>query len=210
MDHPPRVAILAALMPEMRAIERAVGGVAGVEVHLIGLNATRIPAIAPGTLVIVAGLAGALDPALRVGDLVLDTPVADLPAALPWRLGAIHTADHLITMAADKAALFRQTGAIAVDMEQAAVRRALPNISQIIGLRAISDPADMALDPAVVGMIDSVGRPRPLAVISTLARRPGLIPHLRELNANSKLALRNLGLGVKALVDRFAPAGDSR
>jgi hypothetical protein len=39
-----------------------------------------------------------------------------------------------------------------------------------------------------------------------LARRPGLIPHLLQLNASAKLALRNLGLGAVALVDRLKSA----
>ena len=203
MDEVHPIAILTALMPEYRAIHRAVGDPDGVMYHVVGLSATRVPQLPAGTLVIVAGLAGALDPALRVGDLVLDNSVANLPAELPWHTGSIHTADHLVATVAEKGALFKQTGALAVDMEQAAVRRALPQAAQVIGLRAISDAADLALDPAVLRMIDGVGRPRPLTVLSMLARRPGLIPHLRQLNANSKVALRNLAMGTAALVDRL-------
>jgi hypothetical protein len=212
MDDPPpaRIAVLVALQPERRAIERAIGGVHGVEIHLIGLKGFRVPTTGLPTRVIVAGLAGALDPVLGVGDLVLDRPVAGLPPGLPWHVGTIHTAEDLVSSVEHKRDLFRQTGSLAVDMEQAVVHRMLPNTCRIIGLRAISDPADMALDPAVIGMVDPLGRPRPLAVLATLARRPGLIPHLRQLNANSKLALRSLGLGVKALLDRFARTGDLR
>ena len=202
MDDVP-IAILTALMPEYRAIHKAVGERVGVAYHLVGLSATRVPQLPAGTLVIVAGLAGALDPKLRVGDLVLDTEVANLPPELPWHRGAIHTADQLVATVADKTALFRETQALAVDMEQAGVRRALPQSNRVIGLRAISDAADSAIDPAVIRMIDGTGRPRPLTVLSTLARRPSLIPHLRQLNASSKLALRNLGLGITALVDRL-------
>ena len=124
---------------------------------------------------------GALDPALRAGDLVLDTPIPGLPAELPWHVGGIHTVNRLITTPADKAALFRKTGALAVDMEQAVVQRAVPAGVEIIGLRAISDPADMAVDPAVLGFINEFGRPRPLVIGKTLLRRPSLLPQLLAL-----------------------------
>jgi hypothetical protein len=172
---------------------------------VIGIGATRLPPIPPGSRVIVAGLGGALDPSLKVGDLVLDTPVANLPADLPWCIGPIHSAQHPILTADAKASLFRESGALAVDMEQAVVRRAVPSDVEVIGLRAISDPAHMAIDPAVLRFIDDIGRPQPLAIASTLLRRPGLLRHLMELRANSNVALRNLGLGVRALLDRFPP-----
>ena len=203
MDEVHGIAILTALMPEFRAIHRAVGDQDGVTYHLMGLGAARVPQLQPTTVVIVAGLAGALDPKLRVGDLVLDTDIAGLPTELPWHCGAIHTTDRLVATVAEKAALFRETYALAVDMEQASVRRALPQATRVIGLRAISDGANFAIDPAVLRMIDGTGRPRPLGVLSTLVRRPGLIPHLRQLNVNSKLALRHLGLGVAALAKRL-------
>jgi hypothetical protein len=196
MPEASKLVILTALNAEAKVL----AGITGATVHVIGLRGARgVPPVAPGSRVIVAGLGGALDPTLRVGDLVIDTVVADGP----WRLGAIHSAEHAVTTPEAKAALFRETGALAVDMEQAAVRRVLPADVQVIGLRAISDPADMAIDPAVLRFIDDVGRPRPLAIAAQLLRRPRLIPHLRELQANSAVALRNLALGVHALVGRF-------
>jgi hypothetical protein len=200
MSEVPRIAILSALISESRAISRAVGNAEGVEFHVVGMKGVHMPKLAVGTIAIVAGLGGALDPALRVGDLVLDTPMEGLSHELPWHIGSIHTADRLVATVAGKSALFRETGALAVDMEQSTIRRALPNSARVIGIRAISDTAHMALDPAILGLIDATGRPKPLTVLATLARRPGLIPHLQTLNANSKMALRNLGQGVSALV----------
>ncbi len=174
------------------------------------MRGKRLPQTVTAARVIVAGLAGGLDPRLRAGDLVLDSPLPDLPLHLPWHIGPIYTTDRLVTTPADKAALFRDTKALAVDMEQAVVQKMAEAEVTIIGLRAISDPADMTIDPAVLNLVDEIGRPRPLAVMTTLLRRPGLIRHLRELNANSKLALRNLGLGVAALVEQFPRSHDSR
>jgi adenosylhomocysteine nucleosidase len=203
MGDKPRTIILTAL----RAEARAIGEIPGVEVYVIGFGAPRVPEVPSGARVIMAGLGGALDPSLSVGDLVLDTPMPDLKKDLPWHVGGIHTARHVVATLAEKAALFRETGALAVDMEQETVRRAVPRDVDLIGIRAIIDPADMAIDPAVLRFVDDVGRPRPLALASSLLRRPGLVPHLLELRANSAVALRNLGLGVRALLDRFPPGG---
>lgn len=210
MDQPSLI-ILTPLRIEELAIYRALGPLPlGVQVQLIGMRGVRLQMPSPGSSVILAGVAGALDPKLRVGDLVLDTPLPDLPQDLPWHVGPIHTEIDLVSNADDKARLFRRTHALAVDMEQEAVQRHLGPEVTAIGLRAISDAADMRVDPAVMDMVNVYGNPRPLRVLATLARRPWLIPHLRSLNANSKLALQNLGLGVKALVDRFTQAGGLR
>lgn len=231
MEERSPVHIFCALDLEARAVLRGLRkpGDAGagrrVEVHVIGIGAKRMPQINTARpCVIVAGLAGALDPALHVGDLVLDSPLPPpsaespggfsgewsqrFPVELPWRFGAIHSAGHLIATPAEKTALFRETGALAVDMEQAAVRRALPTGAIVIGLRAISDPAHMALDPAILGFVDEQGRPRPLRVASALLRRPSLLPQLLALRKNTALALKNLGAGIRAAVDGFPRGAD--
>lgn len=202
------VLILCALPMEAREIDKSLGR-GKFDVRTIGLGAKRIPKIPSQTrVVIVAGLAGGLDPMLRVGDIVLDTknpqglPSLGFAPENPWRVGLIHTSTCAVCSAAEKSAMFKETGALAVDMEQSRVADALLGSEvRLIGLRAISDPAHMAVDPAVLRFIDDTGRVRPLSVISTLATRPGLIPHLRELNSNSKLALRRLGDAVKSLVE---------
>lgn len=202
MPDPVRPVILVPLELEARAIRKAVDN----EVHVIGLRATRLPTLPDNARVILAGLAGALEPTLGAGDLVIDTPIPGLPQHLPWRVGPIHTSDRLVGAPAEKAALHRETGALAVDMEGAILYRAAQNV---IHLRAISDAAHTAVDPAVLRFIDNTGRPRPLAVATTLLRRPSLLPHLLTLRSNTNLALCNLSLGLRAVLDRldqFPPA----
>ena len=68
------------------------------------------------------GLCGALDPALRLGDVVVSGNVhIDTRAA--FVRGAVHTIDHVAAAAAEKRTLRDQTGAIAVDMESAAIEK---------------------------------------------------------------------------------------
>ncbi len=217
----------------------------------IGIRARLLDSVEPSaevSIVILCGLAGALHPELRVGDLVLDVSAelephpqvteyltaetqrrgegADfrlplfsasqrlrgaksLPSTVAGekhfgglRRGRIYTSAEIVPTPEEKAALFQSTGADAVDMEQSIVkqwcdRRGLA----LVGLRAISDTASQALDPAVIGFVDDLGRPRPAKIAAALARQPSLIPHLIRLNADAKLALKNLAAGVRAVVD---------
>ncbi len=72
--------------------------------------------------------------------------------------GRICSSDKIVSTPTEKAELFRQTGALAVDMESDRVRKwAGENGIPFIGIRAISDTADEALDPAVVGLVDEMG-----------------------------------------------------
>jgi len=199
-----KIIILTALEFEARAVRSAVEQ---VEVCRVGLRATELPAdLRRAAWVVVAGLAGALDPSLRVGDLVLDSPVAMACDGFV-KPGLVYTTERLVTSAAEKAELFRQTGALAVDMEQAVVRRALEGTGvPVIGLRAISDPADVALDPAILGFVDERGRTRPLAVAAAVLKRPSLVGPLKRLGAASRIASKMLGEGVRWLVGELMEA----
>ena len=98
-------------------------------------------------LLISAGFAGALDPGLKVGDIVIakNFSSAKIPdtsrlAGLTVRIGDITTVKHVIDSAEERLRLAETTAAAAVDMEtdfiaQACAEHALPMIS----LRAISD-----------------------------------------------------------------------
>src|SRR5580704_1861981 len=73
------------------------------------------------TVVVSTGYCGALDPKLRVGDIVVsdDTPLFSDRACAR---GVVTTRDRVAVTASEKRALRAETGAIAVDMEAAAVQ----------------------------------------------------------------------------------------
>ncbi|MDB5334003.1 MAG: nucleoside phosphorylase, partial [Phycisphaerales bacterium] len=136
-----------------------------VELHLIGIGASNFASAmlgADSAVFIMAGLAGGLDPSLRVGDVVIDDCPTGLLPDVAHRRGGIHTAEHLIATTTEKAALFAQTGALAVDMETQIIR-ALARQEGIpfVAVRAISDAFDEALDPTILKLVDGFGRPRP-------------------------------------------------
>jgi adenosylhomocysteine nucleosidase len=132
---------------------------------------------------IAAGFGGALDPELRIGDMVAarnfsDPALLAAIAALPARPGTLITTKKVIETAVQKRDLARHTGAIVVDMETAAISqlckaRGIP----MLALRAISDTAAQDLPvSAEVWFNTATQRPRPLALLLHLAAHPGRIP----------------------------------
>jgi adenosylhomocysteine nucleosidase len=195
----PKFWIFTAVTMEARALRRA-----ELEATVIGIGAGRLGTVIvpPGTTTIVmAGVGGAVDPSLAVGDVVTDgPPIAGV------RCGAIHTVDRVVSTPAEKAAVFAATGAAVVDMEQAVVRRwAEGRGLAVIGVRAVSDAATDAIDPAVVRFVTDTGRPRPGVIVGTLLRRPRLVPQLMRLNANTRLALARLSAMMPAFIASGGP-----
>lgn len=138
--------------------------------------------------VISFGLCGALDPALKVGDLLVASAVADtenaydtdpawagrLCAAVPGAiLASFTTADRPVASVADKAELRRRTGAGAVDLESYLVGR----LARWFGvpfavLRAVSDAAGRALPHAAQVGLGPDGRPAIGKVFASLGSNP--------------------------------------
>lgn len=164
-------------------------------VHIIGPRAAHLPAEVAGiSIIILAGLSGALDPALRAGDVIIDDR-SSLPAAhsssLPPR--GIYTADRIVATPQQKRQLHEFTKGAAVDMESKIVRAwAQQNAVPYLGIRAIADTADESLDPALAGLVDDTGRTRPAAAVAALIKRPGLLRHLLHVRRTSRIALDRL------------------
>lgn len=169
------------------------------------------------------GIAGGLSPLLRPGALVLARAVTDgtreWPCEARWisrhrralRLdqdgahqGTILGTARIVASVADKAGLYVETGALAVDLESLGVARAAEatNLPFIV-LRAVADPASRALPPAaLVGLKPDGGADLP-AVLGSLARRPGQLPALIRVARDSAAALKAL----REAVDRLGEDG---
>jgi adenosylhomocysteine nucleosidase len=153
-------------------------------------------------LVVAAGFAGALAPSLAVGEVILASEVVE-PEDLRWRValpaelgdllcGRLLSVPRLVTTPEEKRALARQYGALAVDMESAAVaemcqERRVP----CAVVRAISDAADAGLSPQLVTLLAG-GRASPARVIAALLRRPRLVGELWRLARDTRRAARRL------------------
>jgi adenosylhomocysteine nucleosidase len=187
---------------EAKAIAKALGPQHAQSPMVIGIRAVKLdPAWCQGKdAIILAGLAGALDPSLQVGDVIACVGNGDWPG-LPFRLGAIHTSSNLVAGAAEKANLFRHTGALAVDMEHAIVRElALKLNLPMLSIRAISDRADESLDPDLMRWVDDTGRPKVAALAAGLAKNPLRIRALIRLGRQSRLAAEKMAAAVRQVL----------
>lgn len=181
------------------------------------------------SLVIHAGFAGGLDPALRVASIVVVDWVIDsqgqtyrlnghIPTATPTAIASgatggpgdasyrpaattLLTMDHLVHSTTEKEALFRQHRAAVVDMETVHLAR----VAQQRGLamkmvRAVSDPAGMSIPQEAVRWVNADGSHNLPAAVWHLVTRPWKIATTMQLGRNVKLAGANLAQRIEALL----------
>lgn len=175
-------------------------------------------------LVIATGVVGALSSDLKPGDLILadrvfasraEGEIAEQVGAfgdahlraigrslsmagVNYTTGAILTTHRVLTTGAEKRRARESTGAIAVDMESAAIaveaaERGLPFIT----LRAVLDE----VDDEVVGaaMADEHGHVNPLAATAYLMRNPGTVLKIPRMMRNLTRATRAIADALEAI-----------
>jgi adenosylhomocysteine nucleosidase len=149
--------------------------------------------------VLSTGLCGGLAEQLEVGDIVVGTAVNGVSIDVPllmgrYLAGPIVSLDRVAQTVAEKRAL-RETGAVAVEMEAAAVldwarRRGVP----FYCVRVVSDTCreDFRLD--LNAARDAAGRFQPGRIVAQALRRPVQgVPELLRLRKNAAVAVRALG-----------------
>jgi adenosylhomocysteine nucleosidase len=184
------------------------------------------------------GVAGALDPALDVGAVLLpaevlrptgasaSAPMQRYPTSRTWRervvaalqphapvsAGALLTSALAVAEAQLKARLFQDTGAVAVDMESAAVAQvAAEHQLPFITLRVIVDTASVSLPASVMCMIDPAYAGRSgLWRAWTLLGAPQDWGALLRLARASRLAQRALSDCARRGDPTRAPAASGR
>ncbi|WP_206659574.1 phosphorylase [Hansschlegelia zhihuaiae] len=164
----------------------------------------RVTRFAPVAAILSSGLAGALDPSLKPGDVVVGHLVASadggssilerIRALLPQaRVGPIVGSDVIVATVEEKRALHARTGAVAIDMEshiaaRVAARHGLP----FAALRTISDGADQELPTAALVGLRPDGRMAVGAVLASLARDPAQLSALMGAAIGAERAFRAL------------------
>ncbi len=157
------------------------------------------------------GICGGLDPALRIGALIIGTAVGDnatdegwaarLAATLPHaRRASVAGVEIAAFDSADKAALFAATGAAIVDMESHIVARvAAAHGLRFAILRAVSDAAGDSLPMAARVPLTPDGGVRMGRILAAVAANPRQIPALIRLAGNTDRALKALAGAMDAL-----------
>ena len=187
----------------------------------IGYEAARTAAqalVSAGvTALMTFGMAGGLDPALKAGSIVLPGELispsgARFVTCRTWREriaaavsssqavseGNLLTSAVAIESVAAKAAAYQTSGAVAVDMESAAVAEvaAMARLP-FIAVRVIVDTAADVLPRAVVAA-SRAGRVQLGRLIAGLALAPGQIQPLIRLSQRYRTAMRSLRVIAEA------------
>jgi adenosylhomocysteine nucleosidase len=175
--------------------------------------------------IIITGVAGALDAALPIGRVVLadrlmvrrgDEFAAEMEIEAPpahrepftaaldvaqitFAVGPFLTSRRVIAKVADKKQAYEALGAIAVDMESAAValeaaKRELP----FVCIRTIMDTAVDEIEGAYLA--DENGRVKHLAVAAALMTKPRLVISSMKLMRNLRTATRSMSDAVAAVL----------
>ncbi len=181
---------------------RFAGGV--LEIVPIGVAASQLERLhdtAPPTLVVSAGVCGALAPELAVGALVVPETVlgpdgrryATAAVAGARRHGTLLTTDRVLQDGAAKSRRWLETGALAVDMESApilewAAARGVPGLV----VRAVSDPASRGVPADLARVVHADGRMRPLRAVTAMLARPGAFADAVALRAGTTSALKTV------------------
>lgn len=163
------------------------------------------------------GIAGALAPHLRPGDVVISAEVAsadhrwaaaepflsrvaDLARQIGAFEGAVFGAPAILATEEEKCRAWRETGALAVDLESDVVARIASQAGiPFIVARTIADTAYRELPPAALIPLSEAGTPNLARVLTSVLRRPRQITTLIALARETRMALAALAGSAHAL-----------
>jgi adenosylhomocysteine nucleosidase len=154
------------------------------------------------------GTCGGLDTALTAGSLVLPETVVSSAGAIfgvepawcervsrclarhiAYSHGPLVESRSVLGRPADKSALSRASGAVAVDMESAAVAEVARTAGvPFLVVRAVLDPAKRTIPAGILRATDPYGRVRGLPLLQALLWRPRTLIDLWQLRADLRAA----------------------
>ncbi len=145
------------------------------------------------------GVAGAISPKLRAGDLVLPESIYNerpLPVSLSWRNrihkhlpshlriigGKLATSKKILTSMTEKQKFAEITGACAVDLESGAVAEVAENSNiPFLAIRSISDPIEFSPPLALLDAVNPDGSTNITQIISLLLKQAITLSTLMRL-----------------------------
>lgn len=180
----------------------------------VGTRAAYLDARGAGvesaSLVISAGVCGALSPDLIEGDLVVPEAVVratrrHATVALPElrRAGTLLTVDEIVATPEQKARLWVETGALACDMESAPILEwAGARGVRAAVVRGVSDRASRGVSADLAAVVEPDGRVRTTRAVRVVLSRPRAISEAMMLMSGTNAALK----AVAAALGRIARA----
>ena len=118
----------------------------------------------------------------------------------PRRRGTLLTTDHVLEDAAAKSRAWLESGALAVDMESAAIldwaaARGLPAMV----VRGVSDPAGRGVPADLARVVQDDGRVRPMRAVTAMLARPRALADAVALRAGTTAALKTVATTLATL-----------
>ncbi|MBW1734366.1 MAG: hypothetical protein JRH00_07370 [Deltaproteobacteria bacterium] len=187
---------------------------------------------AEGVVVLgVTGISGGLNPSLEPGDLILADSIMEhggdthkqvweetsgfvkavrgdlLAKGIRAHGGTVITVRRPLLSAREKQALFTRTGALAVDMESAAVAATAVEAGlPFFALRAVCDPAARSIPVTLVHCLDQSGGIRLAPLFRGILRSPTLVFDILRLKRDFTTALASLKRAWHIRVKRSLPS----
>jgi len=209
------VGIVSALPRELADLERqhrpnCVILAAGMGAEGADRGAEKLVASRQLSALISAGYAGGLTPPAVPGAIVVDTDDPRLDASLPAApRGRITTVAGVVKTPETRARLAVETGAIAVDMESAAIKQvAARHGLAFAAVRAITDGPDSTLVIDWDRYRDGNGQLRTWAAVLEALRTPGGVAEMRQLWYASRKASRALASYLGDFLTRWSAMND--
>ncbi len=192
---------------ELFELEHAVVAVGGIGEKCARLTAEIVSQYAAPRLLVSAGIAGAISPKLKVGDVGRIRQVVDVATGERFAAGGgdwVLATSQDVSDSAEKGQLFAKYGADVVDMEGAAVAKvARQRGLEFAAIKSISDDASFAMPP-LTRFIDQNGRFSTGRFLLYVALRPKWWPALEKMKANAAKASANLCTALKHLIEEYA------
>lgn len=161
------------------------------------------------------GIAGALEPGLPVGAMVIGAQVASADGTLPcdsrWtadlmqkfpeaHCGPVWGSEKIVGSARDKRALYEKSRCLVVDMESQCVAQIAAEAGVPLAvLRVVCDSVDMDVPPVVMASINEDGSINIGRALWHLARHPLQIPDLFSMTRGTSKALGVLKQAAKSI-----------
>ncbi len=235
------IAVISALAFEHASLDARIDALNQSPIHVYqcgpgqdrAYDATRTALAAGATAIVSWGVAGGLQRGLRSGTIVVPRRVRAQSGAVfdtdsRWRMqlcrslktrfpvdeGDLYQSPDVLKTATEKAAIATTTGAVAVDMESAAIARASADARRpFVAVRVVVDTSEDSLPAGVEAWIDEAGNRKPGAAWAVLVN-PRDWPSLVNLFRRYRAARRSLAAASALLVphglvfDDAAMAGD--
>jgi adenosylhomocysteine nucleosidase len=189
---------------ELFEMDSAVVALSGIGKKAARRAAEAVLEYAQPKLLLSAGIAGAISPRLKVGDVGRIREVVDIATGerYPTRGGEwVLATSQDVSDAAEKRELGAKYGADVVDMEGAEVAQvARERGLEFAAVKSISDEAGFTMPP-LMRFIDPNGRFNNGSFLLYVGLRPKWWPVLRKIRANTAIASANLCRAVMNLIE---------